>query len=206
MMKRLNLKEKFTQIHLLLGSLSRGKKTGGAFLILLVGILLYESLITTQALKLKALAFQFHSEKKLVDYYHNLTQNASAITQGLKTGQQDLAKIEDKFVKERGLSEYSANFRKIIASYKLQVLSLDFKPQEPLRAQEKEPLKFYQKLPFDFSVKGSYFNIMLLLQKLEQGSPICEIRELHITQDNPDSYDTVASIKAAVFVLSKGHK
>ena len=205
-MGKLNLKEKSTQICLFIKSLPRAKKIGGALLILVAGVLLYESLVNDQVLKLKALARQFHSQKKLLSYYSKLLENAHAITNELEIRQQDFAKTENIFVKEEELSEYFANFRQLADICRLRIVSLDFKPKEPLMPMGKVPFNFYQRLPFNFSVKGNSFNVMQLLQKMEYGTPICEIRSLRIKQESPDSYEVIADIAATVFISTKGRR
>ena len=200
-MGRINLKDKIKHAQIVFSSLSRSKKAGGVFLVVIIGVLLYESLLAAHNLRLKALDLQFNSQHKLLTYYNGIVKNAPGVVNKLKEKENEFICVEEKFVREGELSDYFAHFRQLVGSYNLQAISLDFKPQEPLEGPNESPLIYYQKLPFEVSIKGNYFNIMLFLERLGQNKPIFKIQGIDINQEDPDSFVVSADIKAEVYIL-----
>lgn len=181
----------------------REKLILGIVLILFIGFLLYQSLIAMQIVRLKAIDFQFTSQKKLLDFYSRIMKQINVLMSEAKEEEGRLAQIKEKFVEEAELSNYFSNFRALVKSYNLSVASLDFKPQEAIEGLNKKPLAYYQRLPLKVSLRGSYFNIMFLLYNLERASPIFDIQSMRIGSESPDSYEIVIDMEAAIYILMR---
>ncbi len=187
-----------------LNNLPKQVKTIGAFLIILSAFLLYESLLSGQLLKLKALRQELISKKKLFLRYDELVKNDQAIEKEMQDTQERLSRMRSNFVSEQELSKYFASFRELVKSYNLQIISLDFKPQEEIQASADKKLAHFQVLPFSFSLKGNYFDTMLLLYKLQQTNPLLDIESMRLQQGDENSYNIETEAKAKIAVLVKG--
>ena len=183
--------------------ISKEKRIIGILLVLLTGFLLYQSLLATQLLRLKAIDFQFISQKRLLNFYSRLEGNTNVLISQAKEKEMNLARIKEKFVSEEELPNYFTNFRDIVKAHNLKIISLDFKPQEGVADLGGKSLKYFQRLPLDISLKGGYSNLMFLLYKLERGSPLFEIKAIHLKQESPDSYEILMDMKAAIYILVK---
>lgn len=196
------IKEKLKNIQIFRG-LPKEKKIIGVLTVLLLGFLLYQSLIATQLLRLKAIDFQFISQKRLLDFYAQLVRHVDTLINETKEKERNLSKIKIRFISEEELPDYFTNFRNLVKSHNLEVLSLDFKPQEAIADLERKPLEYFQRLPLDISIKGGYFNVVLLLYKLERDNAIFDIKSIHIRGENPDSYTVLMEMKAVIYILMK---
>jgi len=197
------LKEKIKGAQILFKKIPKEKGILGIVLVLLIGFLLYQSFIAIQIKKLKAIDFQFTSQKKLIDFYNQIIKDANILNNELTEKENDFAQIRQGFVDEEELSNYFADFRALVKAYNLQVASLDFQPQENIIDSNREPLTYYQRLKFSVSLKGDYFNLMSLLYKLEQGSSRFEINSVRIKQKNADPPDLIMDMEAAIYILMK---
>lgn len=198
-----SLKEKIIGAQILFKRISKEKRILGIFIILLIGFLLYQSLIAVQMLRLKAISFQFISQKKLIDFYNRLITQTDVLISEVKEKKTNILKIKERFIDEEELSDYFNNFRALVKSHNLEVLGLDFKPQETITDLNIKPLSYYQRLRFNVSVKGGYFNTMQLLHKLEQDSQIFDIESIHIRQGGRDSGVVIMDMEAAIYILMK---
>jgi Tfp pilus assembly protein PilO len=198
-----DLKEKITGLKISSQRISKEKKILGGVFILLIGFLLYESLIAFQINKLKAIDFQFISQKRLLDFYSQLTKHTDVLVNEKKEKEKDFNRIKERFVNEEELSGYFSDLRAKIKSHNLKIISLDFKPQENIAESEGEALNYYRRLPIDLSVGGNYFNTMSFLYRFEQDNPIFHIKSISIKQENPDSYEVVAQIRAFIYISLK---
>jgi len=196
------IKRKLKTIRLLKG-ISREKKIIGILTFVLVGFLLYQSLLTGQFLRLKAIDFQFSSQKKLVNFYRWLEGSTGILVSEAKEKENNLLRMKESFIRDDELSNYFTNFRNLAKSHNLTVVTLDFKPQEGVAGLDGKPLEYFQKLPLDISLKGDYFNMMFLLYKLERGRPVFEINSVNLKQESPESYALIMDMKAAVYVLMR---
>jgi len=187
-----------------LNNLPKQVKSIGAFLIILSAFLLYESLLSGQLLKLKALRQELISKKKLFLRYEELVKNDQAIEKEMRDTQERLLRMGSNFVPEQELSRYFASFRELVKSHNLQVVSLDFKPQEDIQASDDKKLSHFQILPFSFSLKGNYFDTMLLLYKLQQTNLLLGIESIRLQQENENSYNVETEAEARIAVLIKG--
>lgn len=124
-----DLKEKITGLKISSQRISKEKKILGGVFILLIGFLLYESLIAFQINKLKAIDFQFISQKRLLDFYSQLTKHTDVLVNEKKEKEKDFNRIKERFVNEEELSGYFSDLRAKIKSHNLKIISLDFKPQ-----------------------------------------------------------------------------
>lgn len=196
------IKQKLKTIRFLQG-ISREKKIIGVLIFVLVGFLLYQSLLATQFLRLKAIDFQFSSQKKLVNFYRWLEGNTGILVNETKEKENNLLRMKESFIRDDELSNYFTNFRNLAKSHNLTVITLDFKPQKGVVGVDGKPLEYFQKLPLDVSLKGDYFNMMFLLYKLERGRPVFEINSVHLKQESPESYALIMDMKAALYVLMR---
>lgn len=196
------IKQRLKNIQIFKG-ISKEKRIIGILLVLLIGFLLYQSLIATQFIRLKAIDFQFISQKRLLDFYIQLMRRIDILINEAKEKERNLARIKTRFISEDELPDYFNNFRTLVKSHNLEVISLDFKPQEVIAGLNTKPLEHFQRLPLDISIKGGYSNIMFLLYKLERDSTIFDIKSIHIRQASPDSYEVLMDMKAAIYILMK---
>ena len=197
------LKGKIKGPQILFKKIPKEKKIFGILLVLLIGFLLYQSFIAIQILKLKAIDFQFTSQKKLIDFYNQIIKDTNILNNELAEKEKDFAQIRQGFVDEEELSNYFADFRALVKAHNLQVASLDFQPQENITDLNRKPLTYYQRLRFSVSLKGDYFNLMSLLYKLEQGSSIFKINLVHIKQESAGPSDLIMDMEAAIYILMK---
>lgn len=196
------VKQKLKNIKLLKG-MSKEKKIIGILAVLLIGFLLYQSLIATQLLRLKAIDFQFISQKRLLDSYIQLIRHVDNLVKEAKEKENRLSRVRIRFISEEELPNYFTNFRNLVKSYNLEVISLDFKPQEVITNLGSRPLEYFQRLPLDISLRGGYFNTMFLLYKLERDAIIFDIKSIRIKQESPDSYSVLTDMKAVIYILMK---
>lgn len=195
------LKEKVKEIIVLFQRLSKEKRILGIVIILLIGFLLYDSLLAAQLLKLKAIGFQFVSEKRLLGFYNRLVKDVDTLVDEAEEREKKFSLLKENFLDEESLPSYFNQLRSQIKSHNLQVVSLDFKPQELAPSLNKKPLSYYKRLPFELALKGNYFNLMSLLYKLEESSPLLQMNSLRIKQESPDSYEVVINMKITIYIL-----
>lgn len=177
----------------------KGKIIFGVLIVLLAAFLLYESLLEVQLERLKAVDFKFISQKKLLDSYDQITKEEESLFNEAKAEEEDFLKIKAKFIPEEELSGYFSNFRNQVKLQNLGVSSLDFKPND----SDKGRFEYFQKLSFNVSIKGDYFNIMSLLSKLEDNKPILDIKSVRIYKENPQDYAVGMDIQATIYILKK---
>lgn len=182
---------------------SKEKRITGILMVLLIGFLLYQSLLANQLTRLRAIDFQFICQKRLLDFYCRLMKHTDVLVNEAREKEMNLARIKTKFISEDELPNYFANFRNLVKSHNLTTISLDFKPQETVENLNGKLLKYFQRLPLDISLKGGYFNLMFLLHKLEQSSPIFEIKSIRLKQESPDSFEVLMDMEAAIYILMK---
>lgn len=199
--KLIYVKEKLKHLMSLLKVLPKEKIILGVLSVCLIAFLLYESLIAVQLLRLKALDFQFVSKKKLLDSYGLLMEQSDFLTNALRKEEGEFAGLKERFVDKEELSGYFANLRSQINSLNLQVLSINLTPQKDEAVSAGEGFSRFQELPFEISFKGGYFNMMSLILKLEEGSPIFDIESIDIRQQDGDYQQVVAEIKVKIFLL-----
>lgn len=175
----------------------------GAFIVSLTGFVLYQSLLAGQIEKLKRTRLEFITQKKLIDSYSRLLMSKGELADDLKLKENNFAGIKEKFIPEEELSNYFVNFRSLAKAFNLEVVNLDFKPQEPIKGKDGKQLTYFKKMSLDVSLKGGYFDAMSLFYKLEQNSLIFDKKSIRILQENPGSSVIVMEIKASVYVLMK---
>lgn len=194
---------KLKYFRILLQKIPKEKRLLGIGVVVLVGLLLYESLLAVQLQRLKAIDFQFVSQKKLLDFYCQLVENVDNLINETREKELNFIQIKKKFISEEDLPDFFANFRQQIKAGGLQIVSLDFKPQEEIKGQDTSVLASYRRLPFEFSLKGKYFEAMLFLHKIEQSSPLFQIKSLLIKQETAESAVVILDLKVAVYILTK---
>lgn len=198
------LKEKINEALILLRAVSKKNIILGIFLILAIGFLLYNSLIAVQMKRLKTIDFQFVSKKKLIDSYSQLIKQTDVLKRALKDKEKELSLAKQKFVDEKELSNYFANFRELVKSHRLKLLDLNFNPREAITDLDEEPLTYFQRLRFNASMQGGYFDVMFLLYKLEQDNPkLFDIQYINIRQESRDSPGVIIEMKAIIYILIK---
>ena len=170
------------------------------FMLVLAVLFLYGALIETQLKRLRAIDFKFNAQKKLADFYGNLSKDEGRLFRATKEKEGDFSKLKGSFILEEELPDHFVNFRSLVKLHNLEVASLDFKPNDSSKAR----FGYFQELSFNASIKGSYFNIMSLLQKLEENKPALEIGSVHIYKDSEHDYSVGMDIQATIYVLKKG--
>lgn len=196
-----SIKGKLKNFAISFQKISKEKRIIGVILVLLAGFLLYESLIDVQVKRLKAKGFQFISQKKLLDFYCKLIIDADSLVNAKAETEEKFNQVKKRVVLENGLSDFFAGFRNQVKSFNAQIVALDFKPQESIKSADKASLKYYHRLPFEVSLKGNYYNILQLLQKLEYGDPALHIISIHIKKVFDQDSDVVMELKMEIFVL-----
>ncbi len=196
------IKEKIKGL-LVFEGISKEKVALGVCLVSFAGFILYNSLIAPQMRKLKTVKFQFVSQQKLMDSYNLIIENKDALVNELKLKEENFAKVKEKFISEEDLPNYFTDFRSLIKSYHLEVLSLDFSPQQIINGSDGKALNNFGKMSFDVSVTGEYFNIMLLLYELEQTNSIFDKKSVAISQEGLDPSIVIMDIKAVIYILIK---
>jgi hypothetical protein len=184
-------------------AISREKKIIGVVVIVLSIFLLYQSLLSDRLMKIKALNFRLASQTKLLDYYVDLQKNSEVFLKRVTDLEASLADVKKKFVLADELSTYFTNFRQLITNQNIEIISLDFLPQEGIKDDQGNWLQYFLKQPFDVSMKGDYLSIMTLLYKLEAGSTLFDIVSINLRSEGSDSYNVVMDIKAAVYILTE---
>lgn len=171
-------------------------------IILSLGFILYHFLIVFQIKKLKAVDLYFLSQKKLTDFYEQIMQNADLFKKELGDTQEAFRLTKEKFINAEDLPNYFTHFRELAKSHGLTVLALDFKPQEAISDPQGKPLTYFQRLHFNVSLKGDYFESMRLIYELEYLSPnIFDIQTLHIKQQDTESQEVVSDLDVMVYIL-----
>jgi hypothetical protein len=196
------LKNKIQNLRLAFKGFPKERMLLWLILLLSAGFILYQSLIIFQVKKLKAVDLYFLSQKKLLDFYDQIMENAGALKKELAEAKNIFRMKKEKFVEEQNLPNYFTHFRELVKSNRLKILALDFKPQEIIPAAQGEPLSYYQKLRFNASLQGDYFDIMHLLYELEYVNPkIFDIQSLRIQQENPRSRQVVTDMDVTVYIF-----
>jgi len=190
-----------------LKSVPKEKVFLGILLVLAIGFVLYQSLIIFQVKKLKAIDFQFLSQKKLLNFYEQITQNSENLKKELSDAESDFWLEKERFIEEADLPNYFTHFRELAKSHGLKVLALDFKPQEAIADAAGKILTHYQKLSFNVSLKGDYFDVTQLLYELEYISPkIFDIQSLRIKLEGFNSRQVFTDIDVTVYILMREEK
>lgn len=184
-------------------SISKEKKLVGVVIIAISIFLLYQSLLADRLVKIKALSFRLASQTKLLDYYADLQNNSEEFLKKVTDLEISLADVKQKFVLADELSTYFTNFRQLITSQNIEIISLDFLPQEGIKDGQGNWLQYFLKQPFDVSVKGDYLSIMTLLYKLEAGNTLFDIFSINLRSEGKDSYNVVMDVKAAIYILTE---
>lgn len=182
--------------------LCRDDRAFGVLLVVLVAFLLYQSLLAVQISRLKAIDFQFTSQKKLLDYYTHLIEYKDILVEEVSEKHMAFSAIEERFINHREMPDYFNNLRRLAGLYNLEVVSLNFKPQESIAGYAGRTLLYFQRLPFEVSIKGNYFNLMFLLYKLEQGNPLFDIQSAQIKRVDAAGGEIAIDLKVAVYILS----
>ena len=175
----------------------------GTFFVLLISFLFYQLIVVTQFRRLKAIDFQFNSQQQLLDAYNQLLMQKDNFIEEKRAKEVAFAQIKESFVSEEELSSYFDKFRAIVKSGNLEIVSLDFKPQENPGDFNGRQFSHFQILPLSVSVRGGYFSIMSLLYKLEQGKSLFDIRSIHISGGSPETEGIVMDIQASIYIFKK---
>lgn len=177
----------------------------GLIIVLSIGFILYQSLIIIQFKRLKAVDLYFLSQKKLLDFYDQIMANVDVLKKDLTEAENAFQIRKARFIGEQELPNYFTHFRKLAKSHGLKILALDFKPQEAVTDSEGNALTYYQKLRFNTSLEGDYFDAMRLIYELEYISPkIFDIQTLRIKQTNPRSREVFADLDVTVYIFMGG--
>jgi len=176
----------------------------GAALVLFISFLFYQSIIVVQIRRLKALDFQFNSQRRLLDFYNQLVTNRSDLIEEKKENEKMLSRMKENFVPEEELSSYFDNFRAMVKSANIEVVALDFKPQENPGEFNGRQFSYFQILPLSVSLRGDYFSMMSLLYKLENGKSLFDIKSIRISEDALGTESVTMDIQACIYIFKKG--
>ena len=174
----------------------------GFLLMLSLIFVLYQSLIMVQIKRLKAVDLYFLSQKKLLDFYDRIMENADTLKKELGKAENSFAIKKEKFIDAQDLPNYFTHFRELAKSHGLKILTLDFKPQEDITDSGGQTLTYFQKLRFSTSLEGDYFAALRLIYELEYLSPkIFDIQSLEIKQTNPQSREVTTDLDVIVYIF-----
>lgn len=197
-------KNKMRDFRSVFKDLPREKMLLWLIVLLSAGFILYQSLIIFQVKKLRAVDLYFLSQKKLLDFYAEIMENAKALKKELAEAENSFQIKRDKFVEEQELPNYFTHFRELVKAHQLKILALDFKPQEVILDGQQNALTYYNKLSFNVSLQGDYFDLMRLLYELEYVSPkIFDIQSLRIKQEIPQSRQVISEMDVKVYIFTE---
>jgi len=174
--------------------ISRQKITLAVILLIGLSLLLYQSLLSMQLVKAKALEFNLLSQKKLANYQHLILKEPKLLTDKIEIMQDKLNHLEQNFILIEETTKFFDDIKGLVSITDNRLVSLDKKPVAPLGA--------YKKIPFVISTGGYYTDIVLLLNKLEHYPRLIDIRDIKIeaieTQDR--TCELVMELKAEAFL------
>ncbi|MEW6101766.1 MAG: hypothetical protein AB1481_05670 [Candidatus Omnitrophota bacterium] len=183
--------------------ISTAKLALGCLAVLLLGFLLYQSLVNLQLKKLKAASFQFNSQAKLLTLYQQIMADEELFINEARQKEKRLQDLISRFIHEEELSDYFTKFRALVKLYNLEVVNLNFKPQETIKDEAGAQFNYFQRLWFEATIRGGYFDVMSFIYRLEQNKPIFDIKSLKISQENPQGSTVILSFNSAIYILMK---
>ena len=89
----------------------------GFLLMLSLIFVLYQSLIMVQIKRLKAVDLYFLSQKKLLDFYDRIMENADTLKKELGKAENSFAIKKEKFIDAQDLPNYFTHFRELAKSH-----------------------------------------------------------------------------------------
>ena len=164
--------------------ISKRKIIIGIILLLGIAQLLYQSLISQQILKLKAMKLLFVSEKRLVDCKEKLTKDPSALLREIENTKIRFNELKSRFVAEKDLPGFFDDLRRLVSQTGSRLVSLDVKPLVPIKdldLAEETKAAYYARLPLTIAVSGDYVSTLLLLNKIEQVLHLIEIKSIKLS-------------------------
>jgi len=152
--------------------ISRQKIILAVILLIGLGLFLYQSLLSMQLVKTKALEFNLLSQKKLANYQHLILKEPKLLIDKIEIMQDKLNHLEQNFILIEETTKFFDDLKGLVSITDNRLVSLDKKPVVPLGA--------YKKIPFIISAGGYYTDIVLLLNKLEHYPRLIDIRDIKI--------------------------
>jgi len=175
-----------------------------ALLLLGLSLLLYQSLISQQIIKLKAIKFQSFSQKKLLAQKNIIAEDPDILLGRLKAVENQLVSLKSKFVFEQDLPKYFDSLRGLISKTDNRLSSLDLKSTAGISdivLPGKNTIRFYQRLPFNITINGDYIGALLLLNKLEEDPRLLEINNIKIEATQKTAAEVKLDLDLNLYVL-----
>lgn len=184
--------------------LSRKKIVIGVVLLLGLALLLYQSLINQEILKLRAMRLQSRSLKKLLLYKQIIIKDPSILLEKIKNMESRFSLVKSRFIIEEDLPKFFDSLRDSINKTDNQLLSLELKSLTPIKdwvLSGKDSMAYYQRLPFTVSVKADYVSALLLLNKIENEPYLIEINNINMAANKNKPSEILMNLDLNLYVL-----
>lgn len=175
----------------------RQKIVLGVIFLVGLGLLLYQSLLSMQLVKAKALELTLLSQKKLVTCQTGFIKEPALLAAKIAISKNRLNALERNFIPSSELAKFFEDLKGLVSITENRLISLDRKPFITLEA--------YEQLPFVISLRGYYADIVLLLNKLELYPHLIDVKSLKIQslENETKSFEVIMEMEAEVFLIKK---
>ncbi|OGX15060.1 MAG: hypothetical protein A2166_06485 [Omnitrophica WOR_2 bacterium RBG_13_41_10] len=174
--------------------ISRQKIILAVILLTGLSLLLYQSLLSMQLVKVKALEFNLLSQKKLANYQHLILKEPKLLTDKIEIMKDRLHHLEQNFILAEETTKFFDDIKGLVSITDNRLVSLDKKPALPFG--------IYKKVPFVISASGYYTDIVLFINKLEHYPRLIDTRDIKIEaiETQKRTCELVMELKAEVFL------
>lgn len=173
--------------------ISRVKALLGVIFLVGLSLLLYQSLLAQQLVKLKPIERSFLSHKRLLSCQEKIIAEPQLLLSKIAQMKSKLENIEGRFIPEQKLAQLFEDLKILVNKTENQLISLDIKQSVPLGR--------YHKLPFGLSVSGYYVDIILLLNKLEGYPRLVNVKDIKMQVTEEGYRNVLVNLDAEVFVI-----
>jgi len=175
--------------------ISRQKIILGIIFIVALSLLLYQSLLSVQLVRAKALEFRLLSQERLIAYQRKVIRDPQLLIDKIEKTKNKLAGLEKRFIPEQRLTKFFDDLKGLASNTDNRLLSLDIMPAINNGT--------YEKLPFIISLRGYYVDIVSFLNKLEGYPRLIDIKDIKIQPVGvaERSSEIMMSLEAGAFAI-----
>ena len=175
--------------------ISRQKIILGIIFIVALSLLLYQSLLSVQLVRAKALEFRLLSQERLIAYQRKVIRDPQLLIDKIEKTKNKLAGLEKRFIPEQRLTKFFDDLKGLVSNTDNRLLSLDIMPAINNGT--------YEKLPFIISLRGYYVDIVSFLNKLEGYPRLIDIKDIKIQPVGvaERSSEIMMSLEAGAFAI-----